>query len=73
MLQNACLLAKIGADAAENEQRFAEILPIGRRGPSPEALAAVGQQGPLLWRIALAHDADDDGDVVQPMFFLTPS
>ena len=34
MLQNAYLLAKIGADTAENEQHFAEILPIGRRGPS---------------------------------------
>ena len=31
MLQNANLLAKIGADTAENEQHFAEILPIGRR------------------------------------------
>ena len=31
MLQNAFLLAKIGADTAENEQHFAEILPIGRR------------------------------------------
>ena len=31
MLPNAYLLAKIGADTAENEQHFAEILPIGRR------------------------------------------
>ena len=31
MLQNAYLLAKIGADTAENEQHFAENLPIGRR------------------------------------------
>ena len=31
MLQNAYFLAKIGADTAENEQYFAEILPIGRR------------------------------------------
>ena len=31
MLQNAYSLAKIGADTAENEQHFAEILPIGRR------------------------------------------
>ena len=31
MLQNAYLLAKIGADTAENEQRFAEMLPMGRR------------------------------------------
>ena len=30
MLQNAHLLAKIGADTAENEQHIAEILPIGR-------------------------------------------
>ena len=28
MLQNAYLVAKIGADTAENEQHFAEILPI---------------------------------------------
>ena len=34
MLQNAYFLAKIGADTAENEQHFAEILPkIG--GPAP--------------------------------------
>ena len=31
MLQNAYFLAKIGADTAENEQQFAEILPIDRR------------------------------------------
>ena len=34
MLKNAYSLAKISADTAENEQHFAEILPIGRRGPS---------------------------------------
>ena len=34
MLKNAHFLAKIGADTAENEQHFAKILPIGRRGPS---------------------------------------
>ena len=27
MLQNAYFLAKVGADTAENEQHFAEILP----------------------------------------------
>ena len=33
MLQNAYFLAKIGADTAENEQHFAEILPkIGPQG-----------------------------------------
>ena len=31
MLQNAYFLAKIGADTAENEQHFAEILPKNRR------------------------------------------
>ena len=31
MLQNAHFLAKIGADTAENEQRFAEILPTDTR------------------------------------------
>ena len=31
MLTNVYLLAKIGADTAENEQHFAEIMPIGRR------------------------------------------
>ena len=31
MLKNAYFLAKIGADTAENEQHFAEMLPIGRR------------------------------------------
>ena len=35
MLQNAYFLAKIGADTAENEQHFAEILPTdARRGPA---------------------------------------
>ena len=39
MLKNAYLLAKIGADTAENEQRFAEILPIGRRVTSRDRLS----------------------------------
>ena len=36
MLQNAYLVAKIGADTAENDQQFAEILPIppGARRPT---------------------------------------
>ena len=48
MLQNAYLLAKIGADTAENERNFAEILPkIGnyptgpRPGPRMQALVAL--------------------------------
>ena len=38
MLQNAYFLAKIGADTAENEQHFAEILPtdaLWRRDVAP--------------------------------------
>ena len=36
MLQNAYLLAKIGADTAENEGNFAEILPkIGNYSTGP--------------------------------------
>ena len=34
-LQNAYFLAKIGADTAENEQHFAEILLSGRRVADP--------------------------------------
>ena len=51
MLQNAYFLAKIGADTAENEQHFAEILPIGRRvadrrGAHPErGTAPAGSRG----------------------------
>ena len=35
MLSNAYFLAKIGADTAENEQHFAEILP--KTGNYPDA------------------------------------
>ena len=49
MLQNAYFLAKIGADTAENEQHFAEILPIGlpaaRRAPRPRRAPAAGSFG----------------------------
>ena len=52
MLQNAYFLAKIGADTAENEQHFAEILPtdaLGRAGrapiQAPRALTAGGATG----------------------------
>ena len=46
MLQNAYFLAKIGADTAENEQHFAEILPIGRR---------VADRCPAAWPGSLAR------------------
>ena len=53
MLQNAYFLAKIGADTAENEQHFAEILPTdalgrsGRRGSCEEAGRPVQLSGML--------------------------
>ena len=45
MLQNAYSLAKIGAETAENEQQFAEILPIGRRVAHLRGPARVLQLG----------------------------
>ena len=43
MLQNAYLLAKIGADTAENERKFAENLPkIGNYWSMPVTRHAVG-------------------------------
>ena len=45
MLQNAYFLAKIGADTAENEQHFAEILPkTGNYPTGPGLTAAPGVQ-----------------------------
>ena len=41
MLQNAYFLAKIGANTAEKEQRFAEILPIGLRVADHRGGAAI--------------------------------
>ena len=43
MLNNAYFLAKIGADTAENERNFAEILP--KSGNYPTAAGAVGVRG----------------------------
>ena len=52
MLQNAYLLAKIRADTAENEQHFAEILPIGRRAsdrlPAEDRRLGVAELQPRL-------------------------
>ena len=48
MLQRAHLLAKIGADTAENEQHFAEILPIGRRVADEEVPHRRDLRGGLL-------------------------
>ena len=56
MLQNAYLVAKIGADTAENEQHFAGILPIGRRGPKRSAEAT----GRLMRQDSLAGTLERD-------------
>ena len=49
MLQNAYLLAKIGADTAENEQHFAENLPkIGNYPTGPTAPRRRGRPGRAL-------------------------
>ena len=57
MLKCACLLAKIGADTAENERNFAEILPkIGNYPTGPSWMLPVttlAQLVPLLPRPAV--------------------
>ena len=45
VLQNAYFLAKIGADTAENEQHFAEILPKIGNYPSGRSTSPRGPQG----------------------------
>ena len=40
MLQNAYFLAKIGADTAENEQHFAEMLPKTGNYPTGPAVGS---------------------------------
>ena len=48
MLQNAYFLAKIGADTAENEQHFAEILPkTGNYPTGPPARVDPAPPGPV--------------------------
>ena len=62
MLQNAYLLAKIGADTAENEQHFAEILPSGRGAGGGGGGAADGRGGvPAPGRAARAGGAPRPG------------
>ena len=72
MLQNAYFLAKIGADTAENEQQFAEILPIDRRvaarrhAPSPLALAQQLGRRALVLRALLGVGAARLGPALVP-------
>ena len=65
MLQNAYFLAKIGADTAENEQHFAEILPIGRRVADRPTEGQM-RQGACPWRLGFpgaATSGTRPGDV----------
>ena len=58
MLQNAYLLAKIGADTAENERKFAEILPKicnFPSGPAPPTLVDGAAARRARGRPALPH------------------
>ena len=50
MLQNAYFLAKIGADTAENEQHFAEILPKTGNYPTDPYASARRRAGPGRFR-----------------------
>ena len=61
MLQNAYFLARIGADTAENEQHFAEILPKTSNyptGPPDHAELPV----PAARRDEVALRVEGDGD-----------
>ena len=60
MLQNAYFLAKIGADTAENEQHFAEILPKtgNQLAPQLDALRHGGARLGLVPRADREHDGE---------------
>ena len=57
MLQNAYFLAKIGADTAENEQHFAEILPTDALWPQ----LGMGGYGPAADAYRGAYDGSYEG------------
>ena len=60
MLQNAYFLAKIGADTAESEQQFAEILPTeARGGRGPPTAAAAADLTLAAAAAVVTSDADD--------------
>ena len=66
MLQNACFLAKIGADTAENEQHVTEILPkTGNYPTGPPGNAAPGAGGAAAsGKRAMLAGLDADGCAV---------
>ena len=59
MLQNAYLLAKIGADTAENERNFAQNLP--------KTSGAAGRRPGRRGRAALRSDAAAPGGFLRPV------
>ena len=60
MLKNAYLLAKIGADTAENERHFAENLPkIGSSAASTQAPVVLVEAAFLHGAVAVAPVAPD--------------
>ena len=67
MLQNAYLLAKIGADTAENERNFAERLPkfgsyptgLPERAHARQPVAGRAPEPPLAGAPAVVGDAHD--------------
>ena len=63
MLQNASLVAKIGADIAENEPKFAKILEFfGHRGIA-EVLSCVFSSTDSVRRLLDSRDRKDPGVV----------
>ena len=70
MLQNAYLLAKIGADTAENEQHFAENLPkIGNFPTGPPRRPPRRGSGPAEAADVLEHLEDLGGEAACGRFF----
>ena len=67
MLQNAYLLAKIGADTAENERNFAEILPTTDNYPTDAHDVRVLRHVHGAGRRAVAPDPIPDRNLLRPM------
>ena len=61
MLQNAYLLAKIGADTAENEQHFAEILPKIGNYPTGRGRRRAGAQREVAGERGLGAPLHEEG------------
>ena len=77
MLQNAYLLAKIGADTAENEQHFAKNLrktenyPTGPERPPASPALEVPVADPTLGLDDLSELGPVEHTRRPPMFFIT--